>query len=85
MQWDNNLVKKFLLFILVNLFLQNVVFADSYYFKECKLNENTYGNYSINIDKNEINVVLKTLDGRSQKYTDKIKLITKNKVLSELI
>ena len=40
-----------------------MVFAESYYFKECQLSENAYGDYLIDFEKNEIKVNLKTTDG----------------------
>ena len=60
-------------------------FAESYYFKGCKLNENVSGDYIIDIDNNLINVTLKATDGRVQKFTDKIKLVTKDRIVSEII
>ena len=63
----------------------NNISAEEYYFKKCKLNENTLGDYLIDIKKNEINVILSTTEGQSQKYTDKIKLVEKDKIYSEII
>ena len=60
-------------------------FAETFYFKNCKLSENVTGSYIIDLDKNLINVTLKTSSGREQKFVDKIKLITKDRVVSEII
>ena len=63
----------------------NMGFAQSYYFKECKLSQNAYGDYLIDFDKNEIRVNLKSIDGSYQELADKIELITKDSVVSEII
>ena len=34
----------------------DIGFAESYYFKECQLSENAYGDYLIDFEKNEIKV-----------------------------
>jgi len=60
-------------------------FAESYYFKECQLNENASGDYLIDFDKNVINVILKGADGTIQKLTDKIKLITNDQITTDII
>ena len=60
-------------------------FAESYYFKECKLSENAFGDYLIDFDKNVIKVTLKSTDGTVQKLTDKIKKITKDQIVSDII
>ena len=60
-------------------------FAESYYFKECQLSENAYGDYLIDFEKNEIKVNLKTTGGTSKELTDEIELITKNQVVSKKI
>ena len=63
----------------------NTGFTESYYFKKCKLSQNASGDYLIDFDKNVINVTLKTKDGISQELTDKIKLITEDKIVSDII
>ncbi len=60
-------------------------FAESYYFKRCQIGEKIMGDYIIDIDKKIINVKLETEDGKTQKIKDKIRLITKNKIFSEII
>ena len=43
-----------------------ISFAESYYFKECQLSENAYGDYLIDFEKNEIKANLKTTGGTSK-------------------
>ena len=50
------------------------------YFKECKLSEKAYGNYFIDLDNNVIDVELKTTESAEQKFSDKIKLVTDDKI-----
>ena len=59
--------------------------AQTYYFKECRISNAATGNYIINFDQNVIEVNLKALDGREQNFKDKIKIIEKDKVVSEKI
>ena len=63
----------------------NVGFAESYYFKECKLSEELSGNYLIDFDKNVIKSTIVRTDGVVQELTDKIKSITKDHIVSEII
>ena len=60
-------------------------FSESYYFKECKLSNVVTGNYIINIQKNTIEVELRAIDGKVQFFSDKIKWIQKDKIVSEKI
>ena len=62
--------------------LSDSSFAESYYFKECKLSNAVSADYVINIDKNVIQVNLRSLDGATQNFSDKIKTIEKNKIIS---
>ena len=78
-------MKKVLFILFLGLVFCNTGFAESYYFKECKLSENASGDYLIDFDKNVIKVTLKTKDGISQELTDKIKLITKDQIVSDII
>ena len=78
-------MKKILFIMLLGLIFCNIGFAESYYFKECKLTENASGDYLIDFDKNIIKVNLKTTDGNTQKLTDKIKLIKKDQIISDII
>ena len=71
-------------FLLVVCFCNNS-FAQSFYFKKCKLSNAVTGNYIINLDKNLIEVNLKAVDGTTQNFNDKIKLIEKDKIVSEKI
>ena len=70
---------------MLGLIFCNVGVAESYYFKECQLTENAYGDYLIDLEKNEIKVKLKTTDGNTQELTDEIELITKVTVVSKKI
>ena len=78
-------MKKILFTIFLSVAFCNTGFTESYYFKECKLSENASGDYLIDFDKNVIRVNLETIDGITQKLTDKIKLITKDQIVSDII
>ena len=78
-------MKKFLGILVLSLIFCSTGFTESYYFKECKLSEKASGDYLINLDKNVIKVILQTEDGTVQELEDKIKLITKGKIISDII
>ena len=78
-------MKKTLIILLLGLLFCNTSFAELYFFNECKISNAVTGNYTINIEKSVIEVTLKTVDGKIQNFTDKIKLIEKNKIISEKI
>ena len=78
-------MKKVFFMIFLSLMFCNTGFAESYYFKDCKLSENATGDYLIDFDKNIIHVTLKATDGTIQKLEDKIKLITKDQIISDII
>ena len=78
-------MKKVLVIVFLSLGLCNVGFAESYYFKECKINKKISANYLIDLSKNEIQVNIKTKDGLVQELTDKIQLITKDQITSKII
>ena len=80
-------MKKFftILFLILSSLYAEKVFAKSYYFKDCKLSNVATGDYIINLDKKVIEVTLKAADGRVQKFSDKIKIIEKNRVITEKI
>ena len=78
-------MKKIFIICFLNLLFCSISFADSYYFKECKLNNSVTGNYIINLEENVIEVELKGLDGKVQYFSDKIKSVDKNKIVSEKI
>ena len=65
--------------------LCHTAYANSYYFKSCKISNVVSGNYVINIKKNVIEVELKLVDGTIQNFSDAIKLIEKNKIISKKI
>ena len=73
-------MNKVILTLILCLIFCNIGFAESYYFKECKLTQTLTGNYVIDFDKNLINVRLKAADGSYQEFADKIELITKDNV-----
>ena len=52
-------MKKVFFMIFLSLMFCNTGFAESYYFKGCKLSENATGDYLIDFDKNIIHVTLK--------------------------
>ena len=64
----------------------NVSYADTYYFKGCKLSDDLTGNYVIDFKNNiiEANVKRKS-DGFSQTLLDKIQSVEDGRVVSEII
>ena len=78
-------MKKNLITFLLSLLFCNTSFAESYYFKGCKLSNAVSGDYIINFDKNVIEVNLKAIDGTIQNYSDKIKIVEQKKIVSEKI
>jgi len=78
-------MKKIIFLFILNLSFCNIVFAESYYFNECLINEKITANYLIDFDKNVINVTLATKDGLVQKLEDKIQIVTEDKVTSKII
>jgi len=71
--------------ILLSISFCNLVFAESYYFKKCLLNEVISANYLIDLENKIINVTLKSSDGKIQKIKDKIDLIEKDRIITEKI
>ena len=63
--------------------ISNAVLAESYYFKECQLNQNTIGDYTIDLDKKVITLNLKVEDGTSQEVIDEIEMIEDDKIISK--
>ena len=78
-------MKKIFIGILLCLIFCNKGFADSFYFKDCKLSSAVSGDYIINIKKSLIEVNLRAIDGTTQSFTDKIQTIEQNKIISEKI
>tara|TARA_B100002051_G_C16733831_1_gene639901 strand:+ start:1651 stop:2931 length:1281 start_codon:yes stop_codon:yes gene_type:complete len=78
-------IKKLTCAILFSLFISNFAKAETYYFKNCELDNKSYENYIIDISKKEINVVLVQNNEIIQKFTDKIKIVEDNRVISEII
>ena len=75
----NTIMRKILLALLFTILSPNLSFADSYYFKNCKLSNAVMGDYIINFDKNVIEVILRAVDGTVQNFSDEIELIEKKK------
>ena len=78
-------MKKNLIIVLFFLFFCNTSFAESYYFKQCQISNALIGNYTINLEKNVIEVELKALDGQVQYFSDAIKTVKKDSIISEKI
>ena len=78
-------MKKILIILLLDLLFSNTVFAETYHFKGCKLSDTVLGNYIINLDKKVIEVTLVAVDGTVQKFSDKIKIVEKDQIISEKI
>ena len=79
-------MKKVLFTLIISIFSTSLAFAeDNYFFKDCKISNAVMGNYVINVEKNVIEVELKRTDGVVQNFSDKIKLIEKDKIVSEKI
>ena len=78
-------MKKILTIILLSFFYCNSSFSESFYFKDCKISNAVTANYTINFKKNIIEVELKAIDGNVQNFSDKIKSIEKDKIVSEKI
>ena len=78
------MIKKiFILFLL--LILSDNAFAESYYFKNCKLSSTVIGDYIININEKKIETTLTASNGTIQNFSDKIKIIEDEQIISEKI
>ena len=78
-------MQKTLTIIFLGLLFSNNAYAESYFFKNCKLSNAITGNYIINLEKNVIEVELIRPEGVTQNFNDKIKSIGTNKIISEKI
>ena len=78
-------MKKNLLIIILTLLFSDISFAESFFFKNCKISNLVIGNYTIDIEKNLINVELRAKDGQIQNFSDEIKSIETNKIISQKI
>ena len=78
-------MKKFILTFLLTIIFGGSGFADNYYFKGCKLSDLLSGNYIIDFEANVIKETLVPLNGTPQTLTDKIKLITDDQIVSDII
>ena len=70
---------------MLSILFNTKVLAENYFFQGCKINNSVIANYSINLDTNFIEVELKGVDGVVQYFSDKIKSINKNKIISKKI
>ena len=61
-------MKEVLFAIFLSSVFCNTGFAESYYFKGCKISNAVTGNYIINLEKNIIEVELKMIDGTVQHF-----------------
>jgi len=78
-------MKKALVAVFLSLVFCNTAFTESYYFKECKLTEKLSADYLIDLDKNIIKVIFVGTDEFYTEFTDNIKLVTKNQIVSEIV
>ena len=78
-------MKKFISLSLFFFFFHSFSYAETYYFNDCKLSNVAKGNYVIKLNKKTIEATLIAADGRVQKYSDPIKIIEKDRVITEKI
>ena len=78
-------MKKILILSSLYLLFCSSSFAQSFYFNDCKISNAVIANYTINTEKKIIEVTLKAIDGAVQNFSDKIKSIEKDKIISEKI
>ena len=78
-------MKKAFILIFLGLLFSNNSYAETYFFKNCKLSNAVTGSYVINLEKNVIEVELKRQDGVTQNFSDKIKSIEAKKIISDKI
>ena len=78
-------MKKVLILLLFLLFCCNIGFAESYYFKKCKLTEVIYGNYLIDLKNNKVNVILKAVDQPPSRRIHEIESVTKDQIITKKI
>lgn len=79
------LIKKTTLYVFWILILCNNGFAETFFFKKCKMSENVNANYLINLDKNEIRANFEGTDGSIREFVDKIQIVEKFQIVSEKI
>ena len=78
-------MKKALILIFLGLLFSNNSYAETYFFKNCKLSNAVTGSYIINLENNVIEVELKRQDCVTQNFSDKIKSIEAKKIISDKI
>ena len=77
--------KTVFIIVLLNFILNGTSIADTYFFKEFKISNAVKVSYIINLEKNVIEVKLKSEDGREQNIDDEIKSIQDTKIISKKI
>ena len=81
-----NLMKKIIIAISFGfLFFLNAAYAESYYFKNCKLTDVLIANYIIDTKNRTITVNFEAADGSFQEFDDGIETIQKDKIISKKI
>tara|TARA_Y100000590_G_scaffold102429_1_gene116378 strand:- start:9351 stop:10616 length:1266 start_codon:yes stop_codon:yes gene_type:complete len=78
-------MRKVLIIFFVNILFFNTSFAEKYYFKRCQLTDILFADYYLDLKNNIINVKLEAIDGTVQEFSDPIKLIEKDKIISKKI
>ena len=78
-------MKKIFVIIPLILCFSSNLYAQSYFFNNCRLSNAVTGNYIVNLEKNVIEVELQRQDGITQNFSDKIKTVEKTKIVSEKI
>jgi hypothetical protein len=74
-----------ILLLIFVLSFSEIAYSKSYHFKVCEISNAVTGDYIININKKLIEVTLKSIDGNIQEFSDKIKHIQKDQIISEKI
>ncbi len=78
-------MKKIFVFLIFSSLLFSKSYAENFHFKECKLSDVVSADYTIDIKKKVINVLLKTDTGETQEWIDPIKVIQDNKIITKKI
>ena len=78
-------MKKAPIIILLMFAFSSSSYEDELFCKNCKLSNAVIGSYKINLKKNVIEVELERQDGVKQNFSDKIKTIEKDKIVSQKI
>ena len=79
------IIKKIFIILILSNLLIGKSYAENFYFKDCKLSEVVSADYTIDIKKKVINVLLKTNTGETQEWIDPIKVVQDNKIITKKI